>query len=201
MKSNLTQSFIAPAWRARGLWAILLAIQLLGAAMNARALSVVELSFDALVQQAEVIVVATVTAKQGVMGADGYTIHTLVRLSDIDVIKGDVPAAEFDLRLPGGVVGNSAQVYHGVPRLEPGQRYVLFIHGQQHAFIPLAGAFQGAYRVLNDAEGEAHVVRVDHDHLANPVVRALTVSTTPTLESFITRIRERLSSPVSTTPP
>lgn len=194
MKSNLSQSFIAQAWRGRGLCAILL----LGAAMNARALTVEAVSFDALVQQAEVIVVATVTAKQGVLGADGYTIHTFVTLSDIDVIKGDVPAAEFDLRLPGGVVGYSAQVYPGVPRLEAGQRYVLFIHGQQHEFVPLVGAFQGVYRVLNDAGGVAHVVRADH--LANPVVRALTVST-PTLETFIARIRERLSSPVSTTPP
>lgn len=166
---------------------------------QSQALTVAKMSFDALVQQAEVIVVATVTARQGTLGDDGHTIYTRVTLADIEVIKGDVPAAVFDLRLPGGVVGDHAQVYAGIPRLEQGQRYVLFIRGQQREFIPLVGAFQGVYQVVNDADGTAHVVR--SDHLANPVVRALTVSTAPGLEAFIAQIRERLAAAVSAPPP
>jgi len=199
MKSRLYPDTSGHA-RHRG-WALGVCVfLLLFATSNARSLTVEAFSFDELVQQAEVIVVVTVTDRQGILGTDGYTIYTLVTLANIDVVKGDVPAAVFDLRIPGGVVGNNAQVYPGAPRLEQGQRYVLFIRGQQqHEFFPLVGAYQGVYRVLNDADGSTRVLRADQ--LGNPVVSALIFSTAPTLETFINHIQESLTAAESAVPP
>jgi hypothetical protein len=107
------------------------------------------------------------------------------------VIKGAVPAMPYELRLPGGVVGTTAQKYPGMPALEQGGRYVLFVHGQESEFFPLVGAYQGLYRVLADADGRQRVLRADQRD--TPVVRALTLPAQPTLEEFIARVRDQMN--------
>lgn len=156
----------------------------------APALTAVPRPFAELVQEAEVIVVATVAGLESAWSADGAAIHTTVRLVDLELIKGEVPAVPYELRLAGGVVGDTAQTYPGMPRLVAGERYLLFVRGNLREFFPLVGAYQGLYRVLTDADGESRVLRADRAD--SPVVRALMLPAQPTLAEFLARIQAEM---------
>ncbi len=158
-----------------------------------QALTVVPRTFPELVQQAELIIVGTVAGARSAWSADGQTISTTVSLDDLEVLKGEVPSVPYELLLPGGVVGDTAQTYPGMPELVQGGRYVLFVRGNRHELIPLVGTYQGLYRVLTDGDGQSRVLRADRRDTL--VVRALTLPTQPTLEEFTDRIREELSAP------
>jgi len=97
------------------------------------------------------------------------------------------------LRVPGGVVGRFAQDYPGIPAFQTGQRYLVFIRGNQHDFFPVVGISQGVFRILSNTQGQQVVVR--DDHISRAGQRALTTLTqdAPTLESFIQDIRARLT--------
>jgi len=169
----------------------------LGISPAAKALTVHPRSFPELVERADTIVVASVAGLRSAWSADGQVIYTFATLADIDVLKGDVPGATFELRMPGGVIGDQAQLYPGMPALEQGQRYVLFIHGHLREFFPLVGVNQGLYQVIRDASGEQRVRRADHhiERSASGVSVQL-----PTLGEFTARIRDRLSAHPETTP-
>ena len=160
---------------------------------SAQALTVVPRDFSELVRDAELIIVGTVTGAHSAWSADGQAITTTVSLDELEVIKGEVPSVPYDLVLPGGVVGDTAQSYPGMPELTSGGRYVLFVRGNRRELIPLVGAYQGLYRVLTDPDGQQRVLRADRgDGL---VVRALVLPGQPTLEEFSRRIRAELSAP------
>lgn len=174
--------------RAAGFW--LLCLLLPG---TAQALTVVPRDFSELIGEAELIIVGTVTGARSAWSADGRTITTTVSLGELEVIKGEVPSVPYELILPGGVVGDTAQSYPGMPELSSGGRYVLFVRGNRRELIPLVGAYQGLYQVLTDPDGEQRVLRADRgDSL---VVRALVLPGQPTLRQFTDRIREQLSAP------
>jgi hypothetical protein len=157
---------------------------------TAQALTAVSRPFPELVREAEVIVVGTVAVMESAWSADRETIQTTVSLVDLDLIKGEIPAIPYQLRLAGGVVGDTAQTYPGMPRLVTGGRYVLFVRGNLREFFPLVGAYQGLYRVLTEPDGAQRVLRADRgDGL---VVRALTLPAQPTLEEFTARIRDEM---------
>lgn len=177
----------------RGIACLSLALLLLAGTLPARALSVVTYSFGELLREADVIAVGTARHARSAWDATGQVIHTYVELTDLDVLKGDVPAAAFELRVPGGVVGDTAQSYPGMPRLEPGQRYVLFLRGDTRVFIPFVGAHQGVYRVLRDADGQERVVRIDRRD--KPLVKGVASPAAPTLDAFVRAIRDGLAHP------
>jgi len=162
----------------------------------AYALTVQLRTFPELVERADTIVVGTVTGLRGAWGADGQTIYTYATLTDLDVLKGDVPAATYELRMPGGVIGDSAQLYPGMPSLEQGERYILFIRGYLRDFFPLVGVYQGLYQVIRDENGDQYVLRA-YQPLENVATENFVSGVTvelPTLEAFTTRIRDQLSS-------
>lgn len=168
----------------------MLALITLLPAAGAQALTVVQRAFPELVRQAELIVVGTVDGARSAWSADARTISTTVSLIDLELIKGEVPSVPFELILPGGIVGDTAQTYPGMPQLVKGGRYVLFVRGNRSELIPLVGAYQGLYRVLTDPDGQQRVLRADRrDSL---VVRALVLPSQPTLEEFTARIREQI---------
>ncbi len=160
------------------------------------ALSVVSRSFDELVQRADLVLVGTVTEVHSEFAADGLdqnTIFSYVNFSDLQVVKGQVTAEPYVLRVPGGVMGRFAQDYPGIPAFQTGQRYLVFIRGNQHDFFPVVGISQGVYRILSNAQGQQVVVR--DDHIGHAGRRALTtlMQDAPTLDSFIQDIRTRLT--------
>jgi hypothetical protein len=111
-------------------------------------------------------------------------------LADLDVLKGDVSAATFELRMPGGAIGDQAQLYPGMPVIQQGERYVLFIRGQLRNFFPLVGVYQGLYKVVRDDDDNQRVLRADQ-RLDNVIGGVMTQI--PTLDAFTARIRDQLS--------
>lgn len=171
----------------------------LWACSGAHALTVEPYSFEEVVEKAEVIVIGTVSATRSDWGAGRQTIYTWADLVDLEVLKGDVPAAVYRLRVPGGVMGEVAQVYPGVPVLETGQRYVLFVRGHLQQIIPFVGAYQGVYRVRL-IDGEERVFRFDRQ--SGPAFATGAMINAPTLDEFVQGIRDRLvdDPPVGETP-
>lgn len=174
-------------------WTALLWSTALLIASTAQALTVVPRSFDELVSLADTIVIATAADARSVRSPDGRAILTRYVLQDLELIKGAVPSAPFELSLPGGVLGDEAQLYPGVPRLLRGERYVLFLYDREVAvFLPLVGVQQGLYRVLRDAAGETRVLP---DLSVSPAVAtgaALAPVDATRLDDFLAAIRARL---------
>ena len=125
-------------------------LALLGGA-PARATTVLEKSFAALVQEAEIIAVGSVTAIAAEWDADREAPFTLVTFSNLDILKG-AAATPLTLRFLGGPTpdGTILQIA-GVPQFTIGERNVLFVAGNDHYAVPLVGIWQGVYRVVFDS--------------------------------------------------
>lgn len=171
--------------------ALLLTIAV-GATFPVQALTAVARSFDELVQRADTIVIGTAVSARSVRGGDGHGIRTLVSFDELEVLKGEVPSAPFELPLPGGIIGDEAQVYPGAPRLRAGTRYVLFIRGQNSEFLPLVGAQQGLFRIMLDANGRERVVQGGEESAASATGIARAPLDAPSLDDFVDAISARL---------
>ena len=117
----------------------------------ARATTVLEKSFAAVVQEAEIIAVGSVTAIAAEWDADREAPFTLVTFSNVDILKG-AAATPLTLRFLGGPTpdGSILQIA-GVPQFTIGERNVLFVAGNDHYAVPLVGIWQGVYRVVFDS--------------------------------------------------
>ena len=151
-------------------WAGLLAVLVVGSVLLSRltwATTVIEKSFSALVQDAEVIAIGTVTAIEAEWDAQKKAPFTLVTFSDLEVLKGAAGQTELTLRFLGGPTpdGLIMQIA-GVPQFTPGERYVIFCVGNEHNAVPLVGMWQGVYRVVFDAERGIETI---HTHARQPV--------------------------------
>ena len=141
------------------LFSALMVVSLCLISINAQALSSVEVSFDEMVAQSDQILVGTasqIDSYWGLGNAAG-TIFTDIQLTDIDPIKGTFPTSDYTLKVIGGVIGDQAQFYPGLPSFETGQRYLLFIKGNNRSMFPITGVTQGFYRVQWDANRERQI--------------------------------------------
>ncbi len=158
--------------RYQGKWAGLLAgLSAVGGvlllARLAWATTVIERPFAALVQDAEVIAIGTVTAIETEWDAKKNAPFTLVTFSDLEVLKGDEGQTELTLHFLGGPTPDGLVLQiAGVPQFSLGERSVLFCKGNQHQAVPLVGMWQGVYRVVFDA---ARGVEIIHNHARQPV--------------------------------
>ena len=154
------------------------------------ALSVVPRSFDELVSLADLVVVGTVSSQRSAYDdpVQRRGISTYLTLSDIEVVKGALATDHYVLRIAGGEVDGRALIYSGLPSLRSGERYVLFIRGNNRDLVPVVGVNQGIYQVVRDGAGRDVVVRnAGSDHAA-----ALATST-ETLQGFLRRVRAKLA--------
>ncbi len=137
----------------------IVAIALLLGSSYARALTSSEYSFDEQVQQSDLILVGTVNQINSFWGEGrgADTIFSTIQLTDLELIKGNQPDAEYSLRVIGGIIGDQAQVYPGLPQFVSGQRYLLFIKGNNRSMFPIIGAGQGFYQVQWDAEQQRQI--------------------------------------------
>ena len=141
---------------ARAAWLLLAA--LLPWAAPSPALTVVARPLAEQARLAELILVGTVASVRS-RWADrpGGRIVTEVVLKDLQVVKGRVPGPRYTLLVAGGAVDGRAQVYTGLPRLEPGRRYLLFVRGNGRVLFPVVGVTQGLYRVERGPDGRWRV--------------------------------------------
>ena len=182
-------------------WIVALAItsQLLSPA--AHSLTETPRSFDKLVQLSDMILVGTVRDVRSEFangGLDQNTIFSYVSLSDLNIVKGQVTTAEYVLRVPGGVVGRFAQDYPGIPSFQIGQRYLVFIRGNNRDLFPVVGISQGMYRILSNTQGQQIVIPEDQLNLHSQHSLTTMSQNAPTLDSFITSIRGQLKQTIPT---
>lgn len=198
------------AFFSRSLWlrgslpnAILLAGLLLVAGIPAHGLTVLPRTFDELVQLADAIMVGTVQEVHSGFADNGLSQNILsyVDFGDLQIIKGQVSTPTYTLQVPGGVVGRFAQDYPGIPQFQAGQRYVVFIRGNQRDFFPVVGITQGVFRVLKDGQGKQVVVRDDIAAQTSGLRSLSSVTrTAPSLDTFEQEIKDRLPNARSVSP-
>ena len=171
-----------------------LALSLFLLPLPARATSVLEYSFSALVQTAEVIAVGTVTPIQTTWDARHNLPHTRVTFADLEVLKGAVAQPELTLQFLGGPTPDGGHMeIAGMPQFTEGERNVIFYAGNHRRAVPLVGIWQGVYRVVRDP---AQGVDIIHDHAGRPVT-ALPTTGGRLLHDDITHAAPRATAPTA----
>ncbi len=114
-----------------------------------------QLSMDQMTQSATAIVRARVTASSA--SVTGTTIYTHYQLQVSEVWKG---AAAQDVVVPGGVAGGYRQSFPGVPALQIGSEYVLFLWTSPATGLThLVGLSQGVFGVGSQSDGTMQASR------------------------------------------
>ena len=128
------------------------------------ATTVLEKDFTALVQEADTIVVGTVTAIESVQ--DQGVPRTLVTFAALDVLKGAADQSSLTVDILGGPTPEGRRLHiAGVPTFTLGDRMVVFIVGNETQAVPFVGMWQGVYRVVqNPDQGD-----VMADHAGRPL--------------------------------
>lgn len=187
--------------RQRNAWAIGLVMLLLGWQTRVDALTAIPRTFAELVERADCVLIGTVMRVTTAMGAEGEKIYTYVTLADLEVLKGAVPDPSYVLRVRGGVVDTQAEVYPGLPPLEAGGRYILFVQGNFRDLFPVVGLHQGVFRVGWDPARQQEVVqplqdeahpRSSAERLPDSQSRSSRPEDGETVEAFVQRIYAHL---------
>ena len=145
---------------------VLLSVLVLGSSA-ARATTVLPMTFSEVVDDAEVIAIATVSALEATWHPERQMPFTEVTFSDVEVLKGRIAGDELTLRFLGGPAPDGLTLrVSGMPQFAPEQQVVLFSAGNGLRACPLVGWWQGLYRVVYDAERD---VRTVADHAGRPV--------------------------------
>jgi len=125
--------------------------------------TVIAPTFDELVAQAELVVVAQVVALRSAWteSRSGRTIVTDVTVSIERTLKGPV-FVQRSLELLGGTVGDDTLRVSGMPEFHVGDRDVLFIHDSGRPVSPLVGFAYGRFRIARDTATGVEMIRT-HD--------------------------------------
>ena len=123
------------------------------------ATTVLEKSLADLVQEADTVVVGTVSAIEAEYDAARETPFTYVTFTDLDILKGETDQTELTLRFLGGPRpdGTALQIA-GVPQFTVGERNVLFVTDNDHHAVPFVGLWQGVYRVVFDPDRDTDTI-------------------------------------------
>ena len=122
---------------------------------SAAAATLQQLSMDQMTQSATAIVRARVTGSSA--SFTGSTIYTHYKLQISETWKGS-PGIE--VMLPGGVAGGLRQSFPGVPTLQTGAEYVLYLWKSSTTGIThIVGLSQGVFSITQQADGTVQVGR------------------------------------------
>ncbi len=120
------------------------------------AATLLQLSNAQLVTSSTAIVLGTVTASQTSLSKRTIFTHYTVQVSE--QWKGS-PGATVDVALPGGALNGVRQSYPGVPTLQVGSEYVLFLWTGKSGMTQITGFDQGMYLVGPGGQGQLSVSR------------------------------------------
>jgi len=126
-----------------------LAIPLYGATLE-------QMSLDDLIQKSTSIVQGRAGSNRSIQ--DGPLIYTLYKFTVVNRWKGE-PGAEMEIALPGGSVGGLQQDFGGVPQLDRGREYVVFLWKGPSGRTQVTGFSQGLFEVVRTPEGKVTVRR------------------------------------------
>jgi hypothetical protein len=130
-------------------------VLILCACCSAGAATLQQLSVDQMAQSATAIVRARVVSSSA--NFTGSTIYTHYKLQVSETWKG---SAATEVMLPGGVAGGYWQSFSGIPTLQTGSEYVLFLWTSPSTrIIHLVGFSQGLFNLSQQTDGSMNVGR------------------------------------------
>ena len=136
---------------------------------SAQATTVLQVSFDELVDSAELVFEGEVLALES-YEAGPRAIYTRVRFAVTDVIKGEYSHAEIELHYLGGQVGSRAVQVAEMQLPAIGETGIYFVGSLHEDNVhPLVGWSQGHFQIVIHESGEATVATAAGD----PVRRVL----------------------------
>lgn len=122
-----------------------------------QATTIAQLEFSELVDTAELVFegrVLSVNAEQ----TGPRTIHTLVRFEIIEVIKGQYPASELELRYLGGRIGERELKVEGMQVPSLGEHGFYFVESLHEAMVhPMVGWSQGHFLIRQTSTDSENV--------------------------------------------
>ena len=134
--------------RGAGILLVLLAALPFG---QGRAATLEQLSFDEMTAQATDIVYGLVLGSYVAVKGDSIYTHYSVQVQER--WKGNVKLV-MDVVLPGGVAGGLRQSFAGVPQLDTGRKYAMFLWTGGSGRTQLIGLTQGLFNVEEGTAGE-----------------------------------------------
>lgn len=142
---------------------LLCALAFVAAAAPASSTTVTAPTFDELVLQSELVVVARVVATRSawVNSRAGRSIVTDVTVSIEQTLKGPT-YAERSFEFLGGTVGEDTLHVDGMPEFHVGDRAVLFINEAGRPASPIVGFMYGRFPIVRDSTTGVDMVRT-HD--------------------------------------
>lgn len=134
---------------------VLSCVLLFCAAVSVPAATLRQMSMDEMTASATAIVRASVTGSS--TSLIGSTIYTHYKLQVTETWKGTAPS---EVLLPGGVASGLRQSFPGVPQLQTGSEYVLFLWTSPSTGIThIIGFSQGLFNVTHQSDGSILVSR------------------------------------------
>ena len=126
-------------------------------ALPARATTIVQLSFDEVVQEAQLVFEGRVTAVEAKQTGP-RAIHTIVRFEILELIKGDYLQNSIELSFLGGRVGETELRVSEMQVPQLGETGVYFVaNPAQNMIHPLVGWSQGHYLTRQPDSGSSQV--------------------------------------------
>lgn len=155
----------------------------LACALPVRALDLVPLTIDQLIDSSPRVIVATcVSSETRAVKAYGGNPFTFSRFDHVEKLAGDL-SGSVELRLFGGRIGDVRVWEDGLPSFVPGTRYLLFLGPNNKDGFPLLKP-QGVFEVLkSDGPQAAERLRATIDQRMPE----------QTLAQIRVRIRDRLN--------
>ena len=109
--------------------------------------SVEKLSREQLTNRANTILIGTVTEIASQRNIDKTRIFTFITISVETYIKGNYKKESYNVKIPGGKVGNVVETIPDVPIFKKDERVFLFL---QSVDFPVVGWYQGKYTIKDD---------------------------------------------------
>jgi hypothetical protein len=126
-----------------------------------------DVSFRELTELSDTTMEVVVMNSYAEWNAEHTAIFTHYVCEPIRQVGGQPRGASFELLFAGGIANDGKQmIISEVPQLEVGGQYILFLHPRElrHA-SPTVGMWQGALRVVRDAQTNATVLVDTNGHL------------------------------------
>ena len=169
-------------------------------ATAARAASFEAMDFDRLAHEADQIFIGTVDAAIPLALRPRHIV-TDYRFVDIELVKGPPPGPTAMVRMLGGTVGDLQLAIPGAPTFRVGQRYLVFIAGNNRVMFPTLGGSQGIFQISRDwVTGETRVFDyggrpVSMPSLLDPLAttpKSLAIAPAMSKDAFVGEILMRL---------
>jgi hypothetical protein len=152
------------------LWACSLPLQ---------ASTVLEMDFGTVLDTAELVFEGRVESLETRQLTDG-SIHTFVRFTVLDVLKGDYAEAELELSFLGGSIGTRRLEVSDMQMPQRGETGFYFVESlSQRQVHPLVGWSQGHFLIEIQADGTAAVTTAQHEPVLSIAAPALPPQTAP----------------------